>query len=129
MREKVVRGSVMKKPGLVCVVTIAWLLAACAQQPIVDMKGVDREQYRQDLAECEQYAQQVSTGEEVAKHAVIGAAVGGAIGAVVGDSRTAERVAGAGAISGSTKGAARAEQRKDRVVFNCLKGRGYKVLG
>lgn len=119
----------MKKSALVWVVATAWLLAGCAQHPIVDMKGVDQEQYRQDLAECEQYARQVSTGEEVAKHAVIGAAVGGAIGAVVGDSRTAERIAGAGAISGSTKGAARAEQRKDRVVFNCLKGRGYKVLG
>lgn len=110
-----------------------WLLlvplAGCANDPIVDMRGVDPARLDQDLAECRAYAAQVNTPAEAAKHGGIGAAVGGAIGAIIGDSGTAGKGAGIGAVSGATKGAGRAEQRKERVVRNCLKGRGYKVLG
>ena len=105
------------------------LLAGCANEPIVDMRGVDQAQYEKDLAECETYAAQVHTGGEAAKHAAVGAVVGGAIGAIIGDSQTAERGAGVGGLTGATKGASKAEQRKEQVVFNCLRGRGYKVLG
>lgn len=105
------------------------LLVACAHEPIVDTKGVDQVKYGQDLAECRDYAQQVSTAGEAGKHGAVGAVVGGAIGAIIGDSTSAARGAGVGAVSGVTKGGYRAEQRKERVVFNCLRGRGYKVLG
>lgn len=105
------------------------LLAGCANDPIVDMQGVDKREYRKDLAECREYAEQVKAGQEAAKGGAIGAVIGGAIGAAIGNSDTAERIAGAGAVSGASKGAARAEYRKERVVHNCLRGRGYKVLG
>ena len=105
------------------------LLAGCAHDPIVDMQGVNQQQYRQDLYECRQYAQQVNTGQEVAKHAAVGAAVGGALGAIVGNHHTAREYGGIGAVTGSAKGARQAERRKQRVLYNCLRGRGYKVLG
>lgn len=105
------------------------LLGGCAHDPIVDMHGVDRGQYQQDLGECRQYAAQVNTARESATRGAIGAAVGGVLGAIVGDHRTAQKVGGVGAVSGAAKGAERAEQRKNRVLMNCLKGRGYKVLG
>lgn len=105
------------------------MLAGCANDPIIDMRGVDERQYRQDLADCRGYAGQVNVAESAAKEAAVGAAVGGLIGAAIGDSETAERIGGAAAVSGAAEGAGSAEKRKQRVLYRCMKGRGYKVLG
>lgn len=104
------------------------LLAACSGStgPIIDTQGVDMAKYRQDLAECETYAGQVSTATAVGKGAAGGAAVGAAIGAISGGSGT--RGAGVGAVAGGAQSARIADQEKSRVVHNCLRGRGYKVL-
>ena len=52
----------------------------------------------------------------------------GAIGAITGNSSSAARGAGVGAVSGGAKGASQGEQDEVRVVKNCLRGRGYRVL-
>ena len=52
-------------------------------EPIIDRKGVDMSRYYADKAECEVYANEVRTGEKVARGAIGGAVVGGAIGAIV----------------------------------------------
>lgn len=95
---------------------------------IVDTKGVNMQQYHQDLEECHQYAHQVNTGEKVAKGTVGGAVIGGALGAAVGNSNTAQRGAGTGAILGAADGLSHGEREKQQVVRNCLIGRGYRVL-
>ncbi len=105
------------------------VLAGCANEPIVDTKGVNPAQYQQDLAECREYAARVDTGTAAATGAAVGAAVGGVLGAVIGDSDDAQRGAGVGAVSGGTNAALSAEERKRRVLYNCLRQRGYKVLG
>ena len=111
------------------------LLVSCAgnrrlgrSEPIVDMKGVDQVAYRQDLAECRAYADEVNVAGRAAGGAVGGAVVGGIIGAVVGNSDTAERVAGVGAVTGGVSGTGRGLEERGRVVRNCLIGRGYRVL-
>ena len=105
------------------------LFTACASDRIIiDQQGTDMSNYSRDLAECEAYAEQVPKGSEVAKGTVGGAVVGGVLGAIVGDSRTASRGAGAGAVTGGLRGGSKAEDEKDRVVKNCLRNRGYKVL-
>lgn len=104
------------------------LLAACASEPIIDPKGVNTAQYRQDLAECQAIADQVKVGQKAAGSAVAGAVVGAAVGAAVGNSNTAQRAAGAGATVGAAKGAGRGVNERQRVVRNCLRGRGYQVL-
>lgn len=103
-------------------------LAACsgATGPIIDTKGVDMAAYRQDLAECETYAEQVSTGRAVGKGAAGGAAVGAAIGAIAGGD--AAKGAGIGAVSGGAQSARMSDREKANVVRNCLRGRGYRVL-
>jgi len=103
-------------------------LAACsgASGPIIDTKGVDMTAYQQDLAECETYASQVSTGTAVGKGAAGGAAVGAAIGAIAGGS--AGKGAGIGAVSGGAQSARISDREKADVVRNCLRGRGYRVL-
>ena len=108
---------------------ILLLLTGCASNgPIVDMKGVDPQKYRQDLAECESYADQVAVGGKAATGAAVGAVVGAAVGAAVGNSRTAERSAGAGAVIGGAKGTGRGVRERKQVVRNCLRNRGYAVL-
>ncbi len=106
----------------------ATLLAACASDPIIDPKGVNTAKYRQDLAECRVIADQVKVGQKAAGSAVAGAVVGAAVGAAVGNSNTAQRAAGAGATVGAAKGAGRGVNERERVVRNCLRGRGYQVL-
>ncbi len=115
--------------------TAAMLIAGCAQSydPIVDTKGVDQARYEQDLAECRQYAEQVSPAGEAAAGGVLGAAFGAALGAVIGAfSGSAGRGAAIGAATGGVTGTAGGavggvEGQKD-VIDNCLRGRGYSVL-
>lgn len=116
------------KKLVVAVVAGVWLVG-CANDPIVDRHGVSEAQYQADLAECRNYAEQVNTAGETAKHGAVGAAIGTAVGAIIGDSSTAERGLGLGAVSGGTKGFGKAERRKERVLYRCMENRGYRVLG
>ena len=118
----------MYKP-IMGILVLTGFLVGCVNEPIVDKRGVNPVQYEADLAECRAFADEVNTPAEVAEHGAIGAAVGGTLGAVFGNSRSAGKGAGGGAVIGGTKGADRAVQRKERVLFNCLRGRGYRVLG
>ncbi|MDB2434394.1 glycine zipper family protein [Luminiphilus sp.] len=111
------------------------VLTACAggrslvDAPIIDRKGVDMNQYFADKAECEVYATEVNTGEKVTRGVIGGAVVGGAIGAIVNrGSNSAERGAGVGAVTGGVRGTQEGIQEQERVVKQCLRGRGYRVL-
>ncbi len=116
-----------------CAVVLAiFLVTGCAgRKPgagtIVDMKGVDPYQYEIDLAECEQYADQVAVGEKAAAGAAGGAVVGGLVGAIAKDA-SAGRGAGVGAVVGGAKGTYRGVEERHQVVGNCLRNRGYAVL-
>jgi Glycine-zipper domain len=132
------------------VVILALCAAACSSDPIVDMKGVDEERYEQDLAECRQYADQVDVARSAGGGALLGAAGGAAVGAVVGaitgrpgtgaavgavvgaiTGRPGTGAAvggGAGGTSGLFAGGASGANKKERIVRNCLRGRGYSVL-
>jgi hypothetical protein len=116
----------MKTIPLLAVVTLA---AGCASEPIVDQRGVDENAYQRDLAECRAYAAEVDTVGETLKGGAVGAAVGGVFGAIWGDRNMVERGAGTGAVAGGGQGLTEAEGRKEKVMYRCLRGRGYKVLG
>jgi outer membrane lipoprotein SlyB len=126
------------RPRLLGVWTLGILLAgvaACASsyQPIVDMKGVDAERYQADLDECREYAEQVSPAGSAATGAglggLAGAGIGAAIGAVRGSPGTGAAVGAAGGGSaGLFGGGARGVEKQKRVIRNCLRGRGYRVL-
>jgi len=113
---------------LATLLVIPTLLAACVSEPIIDTKGVNMAQYRQDKAECTAYAEQVKVGQKAAGHAAVGAAVGAAIGAAIGNSGDAASGAGVGATTGALKGGDRGFAERERVVHACLRNRGYAVL-
>jgi len=96
--------------------------------PIIDTLGVNLTQYNHDLAECQQYANEVEIAQKAAIGAASGAAVGGVFGAVLGNSETVRRGAGLGAVGGGTRGVREGIRERDRVIKRCLIGRGYRVL-
>jgi outer membrane lipoprotein SlyB len=111
--------------------TIALLvLVACTttDEIIIDEKGVNMAHYEDDLAECKEYSEQVKIAEKGARGAASGAVVGGLIGAVSGGHNGAAEGAGVGAVAGGAKGINEGDQDTVRVVKNCLRGRGYRVL-
>lgn len=111
-------------------------LAACATTytPVVDTKGVDMTKYQQDLNECRALADQVDAVEDGATDAAIGAGVGAAGGAALGALSGDAGIGAAtgaiiGAFGGGGAGAVNAKERQKNIMNNCLRGRGYKVLG
>jgi outer membrane lipoprotein SlyB len=114
-------------PALILFTVFA--LPACSgySDPIVDMTGVNQTVYEQDLAECKTYSTDVDTGKGMAKGAAGGAVTGGAVGAI---SRNGDvgSAAGVGAVLGASRSGVKAANDKEKVVKNCLRYRGYKVL-
>jgi outer membrane lipoprotein SlyB len=102
-------------------------LVACSgtPRPIVDTKGVDMARYRQDLAECQEYAREVDIAAGAAKGAGAGAVVGGALGAIGG---SAAEGAGTGAVTGGAASAIKNDRERELVAKRCMRGRGYRVL-
>lgn len=120
---------------VVLIMALGFWLLGCAgnrpfvDEPIIDRKGVDISRYYVDKAECEVYADEVRMGEKVARGTVGGAVVGGAIGAIVNrEPNSAGRGAGVGAVTGGVRGAQEGVRETERVVKQCLRGRGYRVL-
>ncbi|HET6157413.1 MAG TPA: hypothetical protein VFE34_03635 [Dongiaceae bacterium] len=112
-------------------------MAGCAQtyQPVVDTKGHDSARYQQDLYECRQYAEQVSPAGKAAVSGLGGAAAGAALGAITG-ALVGGVSAGEGAAFGAATGGAvgvgtgaySGVTEQERIINNCMRGRGYNVL-
>jgi hypothetical protein len=105
----------------------------CTSDPIVDMRGVDQAAYNNDLAACREYADQVDIASGAAGGTAIGAAGGAALGAVLGwitgDPGTGAALgAVSGGATGGVSGGGSRASKKDRIVRNCLRERGYPVL-
>lgn len=119
---------------LIAVTALAAALGGCAghrgaeDRVIVDTRGVDMHAYHHDVEECEAYAEQVRVGRRAAGGVLAGAVIGGAVGAIAGDHRTTERAAGVGGVVGGVRGVGSGVRERDRVIKNCLSGRGYRVL-
>jgi hypothetical protein len=111
-------------------ITATVLFAGCAAHPdpIIDMKGVDLDQYEQDWDECESYTEEVIVAKGVAKGAGLGAVIGAAGGAVGGNSTDVAEGAGIGALWGGTRSGLDADEMRQDVFKRCMRGRGYRVL-
>ncbi len=116
-------------PVIALVAAIALSACTTTDEIIIDRKGVNMARYEADKADCESYASGVRTGEKAARGGASGAVVGGAVGVIAGDSsEAAARGAGIGAVTGAARGVSEGERDKVRVVKQCLRGRGYRVL-
>lgn len=127
----------------VATAVLATLLGGCAVAPVarddyslIDPRGVDMAQYRQDYADCAALANQTRPEDRAAGSAVGGAAFGAAFGALLGavvcGRDCANYGAGVGAVSGAAQGAAYGAgsgvQEQQGTLRRCLAGRGYRVI-
>ena len=119
----------MKQIPLMLAIPAIILLAGCtahSSKPVIDPAGVDMAQYETDIAECEQIATQVE--QKAGEGAAEGAVLGGVIGAIFGGSDSALTGAGVGAVAGGAGSSADTQKERSKVVKNCLRNRGYKIL-
>jgi len=128
----------MKK--LTSILFVFIFLISCAPvpqsyEPIIDMRGtsIDWAQYAQDLHECQEYAARICPTDQAVGEALAGAAFGAALGAILGSGtgnvgEWAGIGAGSGGLSGAAHGAGSAIEEQKRIIRNCMRGRGYKVL-
>jgi len=117
---------------------VALVVAACAVQgyePIVDRGHPEFNQarYSRDLAQCRQYADQVSPAEGAFAGGLLGALVGAGIGAATGGAmgdagKGALIGTAAGGSTGIIAGAGAGIADQVSVIRNCLRGRGHAVL-
>ncbi len=121
------RKSLFVVPALV-------LVGACANsganyQPVID--GPVGPNYNSDLAQCQQLAaSQASVDGSTAGNAAIGAAGAAATTAIIQDSSSnLGRAAAAGAVIGAGADVIAKNQNKEVIVRNCMRGRGYNVVG
>jgi hypothetical protein len=126
----------MRKAGtLALVVAGAGLLAGCASyyEPIIDPASPHSDNLQHDLAECRTIAEQQNVARSVGTEGLIGAGLGAGLGAIAGAfgggaGTGAALGAAIGGVSGVAHGGLSSQNERDRIVRNCLLGRGYQVL-
>ncbi len=113
---------------------LAGLTAACATsganyQPVID--GPVGPNYSADLAACQNLAaQQGALASTTGEQALGAAAVAAAGTAIFANTGTNVRDAAAvGAAAGLASGAVQQQQNKEAIIRNCMRGRGYNVVG
>lgn len=111
--------------SLVALLMLSIFGCASHPGPIIDKRGVNMEIYKRDLAECQEYAGEVSVAKGAAKGAAVGAAAGAAAGAIRGN---VDQGAGYGATAGAVRSGLKNQDIKESIAKRCLQGRGYKVL-
>jgi len=133
------------KAGLLTLTLAATMsLSACATSgganavPIIDAPNSVKLQ--SDLGECQQLAAQRSAGNHVLGSALVGAGFGALVGSSFGGNRRfgfSRRGRGENALAGALAGGAagtgvgifQGQQAQADIVYRCMAGRGYRILG
>ncbi|XDA97513.1 glycine zipper family protein [Sulfitobacter sp. LCG007] len=115
-------------------VPLLMLASACATtganvQPVVD--GPVSANYNYDLQQCQQLAaSQGVVGGSTGRSAATGAVAGAGTAAIVKNKGNNVRDAAlVGALVGVTADQINRNQSKEQIVRNCMRGRGYNVVG
>lgn len=116
------------------VLPLVCLTAACENTganytPVID--GPVSANYNSDLAACQSLAaSQPAVDGSTAGAAATGAGLGAASSVILNDnSDKLGRAAAVGAVAGLTSDAIRKSQNKESIVKNCMRNRGYNVVG
>lgn len=122
---------------LACVLALGACSAAQRNyEPVVDLEGSNRSgrEYSADLRGCQDLASQRSPARDTAISSGVGALAGAATGALLGTIRGKPahglwQGAALGGLGGLGYGAYQGWTGQEQMVANCLRGRGYSVLG
>lgn len=115
-------------------VPLVALIAACSNvganyTPVID--GPVGPNYNADLAQCQQLAaSQATVDGSTGVAAATGAGLGAASSVIINDnSDDLGEAAAVGALAGVTANAIQKTQNRETIVKNCMRGRGYNVVG
>ena len=100
--------------------------------PVIDRQsagGKTNVEIQADLNDCQRYAREVDPSRQALTQMFAGIIGGAILGAAVGGNRRmANYGANVGGAMGVTSGTANGIMTQERVVKNCMNGRGYNVL-
>ena len=127
------------KLGLIASLCIG--MSACATSganviPVIDAPNSPKLQA--DLAQCQTLAAQYNgSGNDTALAAAVGAGLGALVGGTINNRFRRDSFSGNNALAGAAIGGAaglgygtlQGEDKKAEIVYRCMAGRGYKVLG
>ena len=133
--------SPLKAAKLSFIAVLSLGISACATSganvvPVID--APNSPQLQADLGECQTLAAQYNSSDnDTALAAVVGAGLGALIGGTINNSYRRNRFSGNNALAGAAIGGAaglgygayNSEDKKADIVYRCMAGRGYKVLG
>ncbi|NDR57374.1 MULTISPECIES: hypothetical protein [Aliiruegeria] len=125
----------MRLAKFISAIALAGLTAACATSganyvPVIDGANTNPN-YSNDLAQCQALAsQQGAFSSTTGEQALAGAAIAGGTTAVFNNRGTNVRDAAlVGAAAGTISGAVQQQQKKEVIIRNCMRQRGYNVVG
>ncbi|MGR3805316.1 glycine zipper family protein [Marinibacterium profundimaris] len=124
----------MRRIATIATIPSLLLAAACTNtganyQPVVD--GPVSANYSADLYSCQQLASsQGVLGSDAAQNtAITTGAAAGATALVNNRGNNVRDAAAIGAIAGLAGSAIQQQQSKEQIIRNCMRGRGYNVVG
>jgi hypothetical protein len=128
------KGPTMRNVRTFIAIPIIALVAGCSNtganfQPVID--GPVGPNYNQDLAACQNLAaRQGAFDSNTAGAALAGAGIAATGTAIFNNRGTNVRDAAAvGALAGVTAGALQQNSNKETIIRNCMRQRGYNVVG
>ena len=95
---------------------------------IIDTRGVDMDVYRNDLLDCSSFSKNIDVTERIIEKGALSGVTGAAVGAILGGKEGAQKIGGSAGILSAVEGNIEARYEQSKIIKNCLRGRGYKVL-
>ncbi len=133
--------SPIKVAKLALTATLALGMTACATSganvvPVIDASN--KPQLQADLTQCQTLASEYqNSGNNTVLAAVVGAGIGALTGGTINNRFRRNRLSGNNALAGAAIGGAaglgygayNSENKKSEIVYRCMSGRGYNILG
>ena len=95
---------------------------------IIDTRGVDESVFKKDYSECSDFAKNIDLTERTLKQGAVAGATGAAVGAIIGGEEAAKKIGGSAAVLNAVEANLAGRNEQAKIIKNCLRGRGYKVL-
>jgi len=95
---------------------------------IIDTRGVDDSVFKKDYSECSDFAKNIDLTERTLKQGAVAGATGAAVGAIIGGEEAAKKIGGSAAVLNAVEANLDGRNEQAKIIKNCLRGRGYKVL-
>ncbi len=95
---------------------------------IIDTRGVDESVFKKDYSECSDFAKNIDLTKRTLKQGAVAGATGAAVGAIIGGEEAAKKIGGSAAILNAVEANLDGRNEQAKIIKNCLRGRGYKVL-